>query len=180
MNSRGDRPAEFDIAEAVASLSASADAIEALTSAVTPAQAVWRPSPDRWSILEVINHLADEEVEDFRVRLDVILHEDDRPFPPIDPAGAVTERGYNERDLTESVGRFMQERGRSLGWLRSLEEADLERTRHHSELGPLTGRQMLASWVAHDLHHIRQLNALRYDRLASLVAPLSLAYAGNW
>lgn len=172
--------APFDIGEACASLSASAEAIQALTSAVTPEQARWRPAPDQWSILEVINHLVDEEVEDFRVRFDVILHEPGRDFPPIDPAGAVTARRYNERDLADSVGRFMEERGRSLGWLRSLDAADLERVTPHATLGSISGRQMLASWVAHDLHHIRQLNRLRYLRLADLVAPISLAYAGEW
>lgn len=170
----------FGIAEAIASLAASADAIEALTSAIATDQARWKPSPDQWSILETINHLADEEVEDFRVRFDRILHEPTTPFPPIDPQGAIVARGYNQRDLTESVGRFMEERGRSLGWLRSLSDADLEQTGVHAEMGPISGLQMLASWVAHDLHHIRQLNRLRYEWLAHLVAPMSLEYAGDW
>lgn len=49
-----------------------AEAIRALMEGVPDAQARWRPSPDDWSILEVIHHLVDEEIEDFRRHLDHI------------------------------------------------------------------------------------------------------------
>ena len=78
------------------------------------------------------------------------------------------------------VGRFAAERTTSLEWLRSLESPNLDRTRKDDWLGEMSGRQMLASWVAHDLHHIRQITRLRYERLEQTVAPVSLAYAGNW
>ena len=42
---------------------------------VSQEQASWKPDPGTWSILEVINHLYDEERLDFRARLDSLLHE---------------------------------------------------------------------------------------------------------
>jgi hypothetical protein len=80
---------------------------------VSAEQAQWKPSADDWSILEVINHLYDEEREDFRQRLDFLLFQPEAELPPIDPDGWVTSRHYNERDLATSVTNFLQEREQS-------------------------------------------------------------------
>lgn len=76
-------------------------------------------SPDKWSILEVINHLHDEEREDFRQRLDLVLANPEQTWPRIDPQTWVTSRGYNERDLSSSLNNFFTERENSLSWLNS-------------------------------------------------------------
>ena len=67
------------------SLSASGAAIRELAKALSPEQARWRPAPGQWSVLEVLNHLCDEEREDFRQRLDLLLHHPGEPWPPVDP-----------------------------------------------------------------------------------------------
>ncbi|HUE95244.1 MAG TPA: DinB family protein [Longimicrobiaceae bacterium] len=171
----------YALDSATTSLATTGAAIRALVADLSTADARWKPAVDRWSILEVINHLVDEEVEDFRARLDVILLQpEEMEFAPIDPEGAVLERRYCDRTLEESVQRFAEEREKSLAWLRSLEFPDLERTKRHQWMGEMTGRQMLVSWVAHDLHHVRQITRLRYERLAQQAAPLTLAYAGEW
>ena len=74
---------------------ANADVFDALTRGVSEEQARWKPASDQWSILEVVNHLADEEVEDFRHRLDLTLHRPGEPWPPIDPEVWARERQYN-------------------------------------------------------------------------------------
>ena len=84
-------------------LRANADVFDALTRGVSEEQARWRPASDKWSILEVVNHLADEEVEDFRHRIDLALHRPGEPWPPIDPEVWARERQYNSRELGQSV-----------------------------------------------------------------------------
>ena len=101
-----------------------AQAIARLVQDVSLEQARWKPSPSDWSILEVINHLYDEEREDFRQRLDLLLHQPEAEWPPIDPDGWVTARNYNERDLATSLGNFLQERQKSLDWLQGLTAPD--------------------------------------------------------
>ena len=61
----------------------------------------------KWSTLEVVCHLYDEEREDFRQRLDIILHRPEAKWPPIDPVGWVSARKYNERDLAQSLAEFL-------------------------------------------------------------------------
>jgi hypothetical protein len=153
--------------------------IQSLVEGLTAEQARWKPTPDSWSILEVITHLHDEEMEDFRVRLDICLHRPDQPWPPIDPGGWVTARQYNQRDLGESLDGFLRERVKSLAWLRDLSEPDWDAT-YDAPFGEITAGDLFAAWVAHDLLHIRQLVELHWAYTGLLVEPYSVEYAGAW
>ncbi|MEN8691742.1 MAG: DinB family protein [Desulfobacterales bacterium] len=141
-------------------------------------QARWKPGAERWSLLEVINHLYDEEREDFRKRLALVLSDPDAPWPAIDPEGWVLQRGYNERNLKESLDNFFRERLTSLKWLHDLASPDWQATHHHPKMGPMTAELLLANWLAHDLFHIRQVNNLHFAYLTQLVAPVPLGYSG--
>jgi len=140
----------------------------------------WKPSPDRWSAVEVLCHLADEEREDFRLRLDLLLHRPEEPWPPIDPEGWVTERRYAARDPQEALDDFIGERERSITWLRGLESLDLDISRPHPIAGTLRAGDLLLSWVNHDLLHLRQLIALQYAWNDETGRPYSSEYAGRW
>lgn len=155
------------------------DIIRALVARMTLAEARTRPSPESWSALEVICHIYDEEREDFRQRLDLILHRPNEPFPLLDPQGWITSRRYNERDLTEMVNKFTAERAHSLAWLQELSTPDWE-SEHVDAYGSIKAGEMLACWVAHDNLHMRQLVELRRNRLMSLTAPYDVGYAGEW
>lgn len=172
----------MDLADAIARLESQAAAIAALARGTPAAEAGLCPTPDAWSILEVICHLYDEEREDFRLRLDLTLHRPEEPVPPIDPEGWVTARGYASRDLQASLASFLAERARSLEWLRSLHDPDWERPLNHPALAQYGVRagDLLAAWVAHDLLHLRQLVELRYHHTTSLATPYIARYAGEW
>jgi hypothetical protein len=88
-----------------------AQTIRTLIEHCTVEQARWKPSADDWSILEVINHLYDEERADFRQRIDYLLHKPGEEAPPIDPQGWVTTRAYNERALVPSLKNFLWSTG---------------------------------------------------------------------
>jgi hypothetical protein len=156
-----------------------AETIQALVQGLSVEQARWRPGPDCWSILEVINHLHDEEIEDFRTHLDIVLHHPSQPWPGIDPEGWVTERQYNQRDVRESLGDFLNARGESLVWLRGLSSPNWQAT-YEAPFGQITAGDLFASWVAHDLLHIRQLVELHWAYTTLLVSPHRVDYAGPW
>lgn len=156
-----------------------AEAIHSLTQGVDAVQAKWRPSAGEWSILEVINHLYDEEREDFRRRLDLLLHQPEQDWPGIDPAGWVLERGYNQRNFAESIANFMAERERSLVWLGQLENPAWGNSRHHPSAGILTAGDMLTCWLAHDCLHLRQLTQLHWHYATALTGPYRVDYAGG-
>ena len=162
---------------------ANAQRIRALVEGVSEVQARWKPDPETWSVLEVINHLYDEEREDFRVRLDLILHAPGAPgaeWPPIDPRGWVTARGYNQRDLGESLRGYLAEREDSLAFLAKLGSADWTKSETTPWGGSISAGDMLAALAGHDLLHLRQLVELQWAWSLQLSAPYSPAYAGDW
>jgi hypothetical protein len=169
----------MDFQQLVSQLEHNAERIHTLVRGITDEQARWRPQDDAWSILEVINHLYDEEREDFRLRLDVILHRPDDPWHSIDPRGWVTERQYNQRDLVTSVENFLAARQESLAWLRGLPPPNWEAA-YDAPWGKFTAGDAFASWVAHDLLHIRQLVELHWAYTMAAVDPHSAEYAGEW
>lgn len=157
-----------------------AEAIARLVDGMGEDVARWRPAPDAWSILEVINHLYDEEIEDFRLRLQLTLRDPNEPWPPNDPVRKVTARNYNERDLGASVENFLDERTVSLEWLRGLEQPQWENAHVMPSGSTLTAGDLLVSWVAHDLLHLRQLIEIHFAYQNQLAQPYSVDYAGDW
>jgi hypothetical protein len=164
----------------VAALEANGATIAALARAMPAPRVRWRPAPEEWSALEVVNHLADEEREDFRTRLDTVLHRPGETPPEIDPEGWVAERGYNERDVEASLARFLDERRASLAWLRELTAPDWSRTWSHPSGFSIRAGDLLVAWAAHDLLHVRQLVELQYASRAEDAAPYEVGYAGPW
>ena len=150
-----------------------------LVRGVSLEQARWKPLPDKWSILEVVNHLYDEEREDFRPRIELVLAESTQAWPPIDPQKWVTSRGYNDREVEISVNNFLSEREKSLSWLQGLSKPNWQ----NSNTGPngtLTAGDLLASWLAHDFLHMRQLARLHWQYVGAIADPYKTTYGGPW
>jgi ribosomal protein S18 acetylase RimI-like enzyme/uncharacterized damage-inducible protein DinB len=143
----------------------------------------WRPADGGWSVLEIVNHLADEDPRDFRARLRSTLEDPSRDWAPIDPQGDVTRERFQERDPAESLARFRRERTASVAWLRAMPTAgpgapDWSSARTHPTAGTLHAGDLLASWVAHDVRHLAQIARRLHGLAARDGDPYSVAYAG--
>lgn len=164
----------------IAQLDAGAAALAGVTAGVTTEVAVWRPEPGQWSLLEIACHLLDEEREDFRVRLDFTLHRLGEPWPVIDPTGWVQAHRYAEQDFPATMEAFTVERRRSLEWLRGLSRPDWDTAYTHPKLGVIRAGDLLASWCAHDVLHLRQMARWHWRRLQDTAGPFGTDYAGQW
>ncbi len=169
----------MDLQKAIQQLNEQGQAILALGAGFSLSEARWKPGPENWSVLEVLNHLVDEEVLDFRRHLDHMLHTPEAPWPGIDPQGWVIEKGYNQRALDSTLAQFKTEREKSLAWLTELEPPNWDST-VSMPWGSLTAGDMLASWLAHDILHLRQLVELSYQITVSRCEPYRVLYAGEW
>lgn len=168
----------MDLDAAREQLAANAEAIAALVRPVDGDGARWKPSPEAWSILEVVCHLADEERDDFRTRVALTLQDPTLPWPPIDPGGWVTARDYASRELGAALADFVAERGRSLAWLEGLAGPGVDgaadrlvdpawdNAARHPAGFTIRAGDLMASWLAHDLLHMRQIVELRYGAMA--------------
>ncbi|HZM00028.1 MAG TPA: DinB family protein [Planctomycetota bacterium] len=158
-------------------LASTPPAVRGLLTGLPDELARWRPAPGKWSLLEVLCHLADEERQDFRMRLRLVLESSEAPWPDIDPAAWPVQRAYNTREVTASLLDFERERAESLKWLGGLRHVRWEAVHHHPKLGSLAAGDLLAAWVAHDLLHLRQMVNLRLAALEAGAAPYSTRYA---
>ena len=159
-------------------LARGAGAIRALVEGMGDEEARWRPVWGGWSILEVTCHLKDEETDDFRQRVRLTLEDPAKEWPKMDPEGWVKERRYQERSLQPELRGFLAERAKSLEWLKGLRSPDWSRAHAHPRLGPLAAGDLLASWVAHDLLHVRQIARIQYEHARAVAAPYRPDYAG--
>lgn len=139
----------------------------------------WRPQDGKWCLLEVVCHLLDEEKEDFRARTRLALNRGHGILNSINPVDWVKERDYYGQDYPAKLQAFLEERERSLSWLESLENPDWSAAFEHKQLGRMTAFKMLANWLAHDYHHIRQINRIKYSWLKQHSGE-DLSYAGDW
>jgi hypothetical protein len=157
----------------------STEMIRALLVGITQEESQIKPSPESWSILEVVCHLYDEEREDFREHLDFILHREYEEWQMINPQRWVLERRYNEQEFAIMQEKFFAERKQSLDWLIEMANSDWGTT-YTSPYGSTSAGKMLACWVAHDNLHIRQLVELRRYRIEQITRPYTIEYAGEW
>jgi DinB family protein len=140
---------------------------------------LWKPAPEKWCLLEIICHLYDEEIEDFKARTKSVLTSPKTPFVAINPTGWVKERDYINQNYAKTVVNFLEERKQSVNWLNSLENPLWENAFVHEKFGSMTAKLFLSNWLAHDYLHIKQLLKLKFDYL-KFTTNENLLYAGGW
>lgn len=112
------------------------------------------PAPGEWSALQCLGHATDTEAVVFAARVRAMLA--GLPaFASFDPDSESTPITAST-DPVALADRHAALRAESLVLLATVTEADLDRTALHAELGPVTMRELLNEWAAHDLMHIVQ------------------------
>ena len=139
----------------------------------------FKPAHDAWSMIEVLSHLVDEEIFDFRARLFSVVDNPSNTLPAFDPVATMAAKKLIDEDYNELLDQFMDERLKSLAMLRTLEKEDWQKEYLHPEKGPLSAKFFLANWVAHDYIHIQQINRLAWQYL-NFTSKINLDYAGNF
>lgn len=128
--------------------------------------------PGTWSPYVVIGHLIHGERTDWMPRLAIILeHGPSRPFDPYDREAQFRES--QGKSLAALLDEFSALRRDNLARLHALnlqpEQLELQGT--HPALGPVSVRQLLATWTAHDLGHILQVSRVMAKRYKQEVGP---------
>jgi DinB superfamily len=146
--------------------------LEALLLRVDQAWARGTEGPDTFSPFDVVGHLIDGEETDWMTRSRIILARGSDPrFEPYD---RFRHRARNAaRNLESLLAEFAKLRAGNVELLDSwhLTEAELDMRGEHPELGPVTLRQLLASWVVHDLEHLAQVARVMAKQYRSEVGP---------
>lgn len=162
----------FDLPQTLDLLERTPAVLDSLLRGTSPAWHAVDEGPDTWSAFDVVGHLVHGEETDWVPRARIILeHGEARPFEPFDRFAQLTRfAGWSLDDLLD---RFAELRHESLetvrGWRLTGEQLDLPG--RHPELGPVTLRQLLATWAVHDLNHLAQISRVMAKRYAEEVGP---------
>lgn len=140
----------------------------------------WKPGPEHWAIAEIMGHLAREEREDFRPRLERTLRDPTEAWPTMDPQGDVTKFNDLDGDPHGFLDEFTRLRTENLAWLASLDTIDWSKAHHHPKGFTIRAGDLLASWADHDTLHARQLIKRRHQLIERAAGEYGCAYAGAW
>jgi hypothetical protein len=118
-----------------------------------------RPAPGKWSIAEILAHLADAEVVgSWRIRQ--ILGADGTPIQAYDQNVWAETFRYEDRDPRESLRLFRVLRENNLLLLKSVPRKLWENHGMHAERGKETIAQIVRMFAGHDLNHLQQVEKI--------------------
>jgi hypothetical protein len=160
-------PAAFRLAEARQVLARTPAILEVMLLGIDRAWVEADEGPETWNPRVVVGHLIHGEKTDWIPRAKIILAGDETAtFVPFDRFAQI--RDWGRTPLPELLPIFARLRAENLATLDSLQltEQHLSKRARHPDFGPVTLRELLATWVVHDLGHIAQIArvmAKRYD-----------------
>ncbi|HKV52756.1 MAG TPA: DinB family protein [Gemmatimonadaceae bacterium] len=163
---------DFDLSAGIAVLERTPHAMRALLGGLPPVWANATEGPETWSPYIIIGHLIHGERTDWIPRARIILAQGpQRRFTPFDRFAQLGDD--QDTPLGALLDEFERLRAANLatlsGW--ELTEAQLALEGEHPELGPVTLRQLLATWVAHDLGHVAQTARVMAKQYRDAVGP---------
>jgi uncharacterized damage-inducible protein DinB len=162
----------FTVQEALEILSHTPSVLRVWLDGLAPEWVQANEGPDTWSPYDVVGHLIHGERTDWMARARHILAgRGDTPFTPFDRFAQFHEsRGKTLPQLLEEFERLRRANLEELS-SPALTEAQLELPGLHPALGPVTLRQLLATWVVHDLNHVGQIARVMAKRYGDDVGP---------
>lgn len=168
----------FDIDKSIEILKNTPFAIESLLKELSEDWLKSNEGEHTWSPYDIVGHLIHGEKTDWIPRAKIILTDTkNKTFKPFDRFAQMNTN--QEKPIEELLTEFKKLRTNNLEELRALQlkNSDLLEEGIHPELGKVKLKELLATWVVHDLGHISQIARVMAKQYASEVGPWK-AYLG--
>lgn len=162
----------FELKEAMELLERTPRALEQLLSGLSAGWLQCREGEGTWNASEVIDHLIECEKTNWMPRLEFLQREGEgKPFPDFDRYAHLREQPPGT--LEERLAEFKRLRAENLARLTALAgtHASWEATGTHPAFGVVKARELLSTWVVHDLTHIAQITRVMAERYRNDVGP---------
>ena len=162
----------FELTDGLAILERTPSSMRALLAGLPPTWTDATEGPETWSAYDILGHLIHGERTDWIPRARLILGQGaNRRFEPFDRVAQFRESPG--KSLADLLAEFARLRTENLAPLASwqLTETQLALEGEHPDFGPVTLRQLLATWVAHDLGHLAQIARVLAKQYRAAVGP---------
>ena len=123
-----------------------------------------RPAPDKWSVAEILAHLADVEIV-IGWRMRSILGAPGTPVQAYDQNAWVTTGHYDKRDPRKSIELRRVVRDANLALLKSLSPDQWKHYGQHAERGQESIEHIVRMVAGHDVNHIQQIERILKPKL---------------
>lgn len=163
---------DFDLAQGTTVLERTPQTLRALLTGLDPVWTDATEGPETWSPYIILGHLIHAERTDWIPRAELILAQGaDRRFTPYDRFAQLREsQGKSLDDLLEEFARLRADSLTTLkGW--RLTDIQFALMGEHPAFGAVTLKQLLATWVAHDLSHLAQIARVMAKQYREAVGP---------
>ncbi len=138
---------------------ATADRLKKAVRGLTPKQLKWKPGPEKWSVAEILAHLADAEiVASWRMRF--VIGANGTTIEPFDQDVWASAFQYGARDAKQSLEVFRVLRENNLAMLKALPAETWDNYGMHMERGKETVAHMVRMFAGHDTNHLRQVEGI--------------------
>jgi len=162
----------FNLLEAIEVLERTPKSLEAFLSGLSESWLQCNEGEGTWNATEVVEHLIEAEKTNWIPRLETILkHGENKPFPDFDRFSHLKEKPQGT--IKDKLMEFKTLRNENIAKLRSLVqlEAEFELTGIHPAFGAVKLRELISTWVVHDLTHIAQIVRVMAKRYSKDVGP---------
>ena len=141
-------------------------------SSLTPSQLRWRPEPAKWSIAEIIAHLADAEiVASWRMRS--VIGENGITIQPFDQDAWASVFNYRDRDARRSLEVFRVLRENNLRMLKEIAPETWDNYGMHLERGKESIAHLARMFAGHDTNHLLQIERIVKQLKSATLKPRS-------
>ncbi|MGA7989803.1 MAG: DinB family protein [Thermoanaerobaculia bacterium] len=144
----------------VASMAEAPDRLRRLVRGLTEKQLATKPAPGKWSIREIVAHLADGEVV-LGSRYRFVAAMDRPPLPGYDQDAFVANLGVSKATTADLLDDFAMARAVNLGLLERVGKAAWERVGLHAERGEESLGGLVTMYAGHDRIHLLQVETIR-------------------
>ena len=117
----------------------------------------FRSKPDEPSILELVSHLCDVEIEIHQPRIQHLVTQANPFIAGVDSDLWRTQRDYQNTRSKQDLEKFIRTRIENINTLSTLSEQDWQKPAQHSFFGPTTLVELLGFAAQHDMNHIREI-----------------------
>ena len=144
----------------VGAMAEAPDRLRRLVRGLTGKQLATRPAPGKWSIREIVAHLADNEVV-LGGRYRFVAAMDRPPLPGFDQDAFVANLGVDRAKTADLLDDFAMARAVNIGLLERIGAAAWHRVGLHAERGEQSLGQLVTMYAGHDRIHLAQIETIR-------------------
>ncbi|MEC0372313.1 DinB family protein [Paenibacillus chibensis] len=162
----------FKMGEAIEILERTPQTLACFLSGISDGWLQCNEGEGTWNVTDVIEHLIEGEKNNWIPRLEFILQEGEgKPFPSFDRYAHLQDKP--ERPFEQKLFEFKTIRTQNISKLKEImdSESQLELTGSHPAFGVVKLRELISTWVVHDLTHMRQIVRVMAERYRADVGP---------